>query len=86
MKAVIQIQEKFSFTSVRWFKDQYEKALGKDIDVDFSGCKYLDSSALGMLLMLRDRAAPKTVTLVGCKGDVKKILEIAQFGKLFKIS
>jgi anti-anti-sigma regulatory factor len=40
-----------------------------------------------MLLMLRDRAksAAREVTLAGCRGAVKQILDIANFGKLFKI-
>jgi anti-anti-sigma factor len=48
---------------------------------------YLDSSALGMLLMLRDKAkgAAREVVLTKCTGAVKQVLDIANFGKLFRI-
>lgn len=52
------------------------------------GVDYLDSSALGMLLMLRDKlgGANKEVALVGVRGNVKQVLDIANFAKLFQIS
>ena len=40
-----------------------------------------------MLLMLRDKmgGAKKDVTLAGVHGNVKQVLDIANFGKLFQI-
>jgi anti-anti-sigma factor len=57
------------------------------IQVDLGGVDYLDSSALGMLLMLRDKAkgAGKEVSLANARGSVKQVIEIANFGKLFTI-
>jgi len=48
---------------------------------------YLDSSALGMLLLLKERAgaAGKDLALVQCKDTVRQVLEIACFTKLFTI-
>jgi anti-anti-sigma factor len=48
----------------------------------------LDSSALGMLLMLRDKMSGvnKDVSLTGVQGNVKQVLDIANFGKLFRIA
>jgi anti-anti-sigma factor len=48
---------------------------------------YLDSSGLGMLLMLREKAqaANKTVSLRNCRGAVRQVLDIANFAKLFTI-
>ena len=48
----------------------------------FSGVDYLDSSALGMFLMLRDKlgGANKEVALTGVRGNVKQVLDIANFG------
>lgn len=53
--------------------------------VDLQFTEYMDSSALGMLLVLRDRVnnAQKSVKLLNPKPDVRKILEIANFDKLF---
>jgi len=57
----------------------------QSLDIDLSHVDYLDSSALGMLLLLKERAAAKNIALalVGCTGTVKQILEIANFSKLF---
>lgn len=54
---------------------------------DLSGSEYADSAALGMLLLARDTAAGKGISLVlkGAKGQVKRIMEVAKFGALFTI-
>jgi anti-anti-sigma factor len=89
--AVIQLQGRFDFNTHREFRDITESAISGDgvqeIQVDLGLVDYLDSSALGMLLMLRDRArnANKTVALTNCKGSVRQVLDIANFGKLFAI-
>ncbi len=59
----------------------------REIAINFKQVDYLDSSALGMLLLLREKseAAGKSVSLIGLQGMVKQVLEIANFGKLFSI-
>jgi len=56
--------------------------------VDFAITRYLDSSALGMLLLLREQTKGDRdkVELIHVSGDVLKILEVAQFSQLFTIS
>ncbi len=89
--AVIRLEGRFDFNTHREFRDATEAALGTDgvteVQVDLGAVDYLDSSALGMLLMLRDRArtAGKGVALVNCRGSVRQVLDIANFGKLFPI-
>jgi len=58
------------------------------IVVDLSFTDYLDSSALGMLLVLREKSASQSnrVEIKGAHAEVKKILEIANFDKLFTLS
>jgi anti-anti-sigma regulatory factor len=48
---------------------------------------YLDRSALGMLLLLRDHAGGDTanIKIMNCNPDVKKILTISNFEQLFSI-
>ena len=60
----------------------------KLIDVDLSGTEYMDSSALGMLLVLRDKVAgdKSAIRIKNARAEVKKILEIASFDKLFTLS
>jgi anti-anti-sigma factor len=55
--------------------------------VDLTGVDYLDSSALGMLLMVRDKAssANKAILLANAQSGVKQVLDIANFSKLFKM-
>jgi anti-anti-sigma factor len=59
----------------------------KQIEINLSNTDYLDSSALGMLLVLHDKMKNdrNAVQIKNAKSDVKKILEIANFNKLFTI-
>lgn len=91
-QARIQLSGRFDFNSHREFRDAVDKALGSpgttEVAVDLGNVAYLDSSALGMLLMLRDKmgGASKEVALTGVRGNVKQVLDIANFGKLFQIA
>jgi anti-anti-sigma factor len=60
----------------------------KQIEIDLLGTDYLDSSALGMLLVLRDKVAgnKSAISIKNARAEVKKILEIANFDKLFTLS
>lgn len=90
--ARIQLQGRFDFGAHREFKTSYEAPLGaldiRELEIDMGGVEYLDSSALGMLLLLRERAdgARKSVTLSNCRGAVRQVLDTANFGKLFQIT
>lgn len=90
-KAVLRLAGRFDFHSHRDFRGAYELALEdrtvREIEIDFHEVDYLDSSALGMLLLLREKAEAvgKSVTLARLRGTVKQVLEIANFGKLFSI-
>jgi len=56
-------------------------------EVDFTETQYLDSSALGMLLLLREQTKgdKSRVTLKNVGEAALKILSIAQFQQLFNI-
>lgn len=90
-KATVRLSGRFDFNTHREFRTAYEAVMEKSgvtqVVIDLGGVDYLDSSALGMLLMLRDRCetSKKSVSLCGVKGSVKQVLDIANFGKLFKI-
>lgn len=89
--ATIHINGRFDFNKQRDFKDSYEPQLNNAavnaIEIHLDGVDYLDSSALGMLLMLRERTAAVGKSLKLCKpgAGVAQILDIANFSKLFKI-
>jgi anti-anti-sigma factor len=90
-RAAIKLRGRFDFNTHREFRDAMDVAVAdtsaREVAVDLGEVDYLDSSALGMLLMLRDKArmADKQVLLVNCRGAVKQVLDIANFGKLFSI-
>ncbi|HMV52114.1 MAG TPA: STAS domain-containing protein [Rhodocyclaceae bacterium] len=90
--AVIQLNGRFDFNAHREFRNAMERALGlqgiDNVTIEMSRVAYLDSSALGMLLMLRDKARStnRSVVLSGVNDAVRKVLDIANFGKLFPIS
>jgi len=89
--AVLRLRGRFDFNAHREFREAIDNAIGqadaKEVQVDLGGVDYLDSSALGMLLMLRDRCkgANKVVSLANCRGAVKQVLDIANFSRLFQI-
>jgi len=90
-RAVLNLNGRFDFHSHRDFRSAYEAVLEvaevRDFEINFRQVDYLDSSALGMLLLLREKAeaAGKNVALAGLQGMVKQVLEIANFGKLFTV-
>ncbi|EAR08000.1 STAS domain-containing protein [Reinekea blandensis] len=86
----IKVSGRFDFSSHQEFRQIYE-SVPADVTrytVDMSDATYLDSSALGMLLLMRDHAGGDnaSIEIVNCNDDVKKILTISNFGQLFKIS
>lgn len=87
---IIRIKGRFDFGAHQQFRDAYEKALPKPkaFTIDLKEANYLDSSALGMLLLLRDHAGGEAaqVEIVNSNTDVRKILAISNFDKLFAIS
>ena len=91
-KAVIKLTGRFDFNTHREFRGAYEPLIGdagvRSVLVDFSGVDYLDSSALGMLLLLREKLAAvrKEAELTGVTGAVKQVFDIANFARLFRIS
>ncbi|MHB9117284.1 MAG: STAS domain-containing protein [Burkholderiales bacterium] len=83
------LKGRFDFNSQRLFRSSYDAPLGnsevKQLEIDMGDVEYLDSSALGMLLLLKERASAvgKDIVLANCRGTVKQVLEIANFNKLF---
>jgi len=89
-KLTISIKGRFDFGRHQEFRESYEHLRQKpqSIVVDLKEATYLDSSALGMLLLLRDHAGgdQSDVRVINSNSDVRKILAISNFDKLFDIS
>ncbi|PTS82739.1 anti-anti-sigma factor [Pseudomonas sp. HMWF032] len=86
----ILIQGRFDFGAHQEFRNAYERvnSTPQRYVVDLQDTTYLDSSALGMLLLLRDHAGGDSaqIRLLNCNPDVRKILAISNFEQLFKIA
>ena len=89
---LIFIDGRFDFTLHKDFRDVYTNSgsnntITKYI-IDLSSTNYMDSSALGMLLLLREYAGGESadIEVKGCSPEIKEILEISNFDRLFKIN
>jgi len=89
---ILRIEGRFDFNTQREFRETTSMLLQDTnahvVQIDLGDVDYIDSSALGMLLMFRDklRAANKTISLANCRGSVKQVLDIAKFDKLFPMN
>ena len=87
----IEIEGRFDASSLDEFRKCYEEISSDDAphfyNVDLKNAVYLDSSALGMLLVLRDYAGGESaqITISNCSPEVKKIFSISSFEQLFTI-
>ncbi len=88
-KVTIAVAGKFDFQLYDEFRASYAETAGSGVEyvVDLSDTDYLDSSALGMLLLLREHAGGEAsrIEIRQASPEVRKILDVANFGKLFKI-
>ena len=85
-KAIIKIDGPFDFNAGQEFRKNYEQILSQEgleaIDIDLATVNVLDSGALGMLLLLREKAKVN-ISLLNSKGGVRQLLEVANFHKMF---
>ena len=89
----IEVPEIFNFDVSREFRRAYE-SLDKGtealnvVTVDFSSTRVMDSSALGMLLVLRSyfEDVCDNVRLVNCDTHVAKLLSVAKYDRYFSIT
>ena len=88
-KTVISVAGRFDFSLHQQFRDAYSQCTGQNFDyvLDLSRTEYMDSSALGMILLLKDHVEIHSSKLVISKPSdtVNKILEIAQFHRLMTV-
>lgn len=89
--ACISVAGRFEFETHRDFKNAYlpllDKATIREIEIDMNRVSFLDSSALGMLMLLHERAANagKSVFLVNVSDYAGKVLSTSNFDRLFVI-
>lgn len=86
---MITIDERFDFSLHQQFRESYTEVTEQGLTyiLDLSSTEYMDSSALGMILLLKDHVQLYGGNLIISKPSdtVRKILEIAQFQRLMTI-
>lgn len=87
----IHLEGRFDFAARRAFAAARDQALAegqRHIQVKFTGVDYVDSAALGMLLILREKAhwSGKSVSLADCRDHIRQLIEVAKFDQLFSVS
>jgi len=85
----IAIEERFDFSVHQLFREAYADCNtdGTLFILDLAKTSYMDSSALGMILLLKDHVdkISGVLKIVNPNEAVHKILEIAQFHRLMTI-
>jgi anti-anti-sigma factor len=87
----IHVGKHFIFPGHRQFRSAYSTliidSLVHTIEIDLANVVKLDSSALGMLLILRDKSklVGKSLLLVRPNQMVASVFEISNFHKLFSV-
>lgn len=88
-QVTISVSQQFDYSLHQAFRDAYRnvKAAGTTFKVDLSRATYMDSSALGMILLLKEHADKLGGNVVISKPNesVHKILTIANFDQFVTI-
>ncbi|MGD9788003.1 MAG: STAS domain-containing protein [Sulfuricellaceae bacterium] len=80
---------RFDFTSQQQLRANYAPLLHDErvrlLEVDLGGVEFMDSTAMGMLLLLKERAAEtgKQLALTNCQGTPLTVLRMAHFNRIF---
>jgi len=86
---IIKLSGRLDFAKHQSFCEAYSSQEPDSVHhyvLDMRDLTYLDSSALGMLLLLKDFASKSAkISIINCSKDVCKIFEIANFQQLFEI-
>ncbi len=83
------VSDRFNYNVHNEFRAAYKNTPKEtQFIVDMNRTTYLDSSALGMLLLLRDHVDERSdkISIIGCNPEIKQILEMSNFTDLFDIS
>ncbi len=81
----IMIPQPFDYNARKSFLPLFKDVSGAEVLLDFRNVDHMDSSALGMLLMAREKIDSKKITLINCTNNIKDLLKLAQFHMLFTI-
>lgn len=88
-RSILRLEGRMGSGAFSRFRDAYRQAIadcsGRELALDMTEVDHIDSSAMGMLLLLQQDAVKRgiAVTLAGTQPYVQKTLRTAQFDRLF---
>ena len=85
----ITISDNFSFDLHADFRETYRDIIPTEVStvsVNLSQATYMDSSALGMLLLLDEHFENIQICIEQCPAAIQSVLNIANFDRKFTIS
>ncbi len=86
----LRLPSRFDYSYHRQFGEMYapmvESAICKEIILDFTQVEYLDSSALGMMVLLQKKFSTnnRKIKIKGARGATEEILKMANMQKIFE--
>lgn len=78
---------KCTFSDYDYFQQVLDAAASsglKEVKIFLGGLEFIDSSGLGMLLMLRERSV-SDVSLIAPQGQVERMLHVAKLTEVFNV-
>ena len=85
----LSVSGRFDYSTHGEFRKAYQDTAGDGTTyvIDLAETEYIDSSGLGMLLVLKEFAGGEKadVQIVDVRPEVRRILEIANFDRLFRM-
>jgi len=81
---------RFDISTVKDFKSRLHEEINssiKDVEVDFSGVDFIDSSGIGALLSIQKQLPSdgEPVTLINPKPPIVSVLELLRLHRVFRI-
>ncbi len=86
---ILRLPPEFNYKLQRKFREIYQNCPVDGIYViDFQQVDYIDSSTIGMLLLLREHCGNEAarITFINCAESVRALFESAHFEELFKFA
>lgn len=91
-KHTIHLPERFDFNFHRTFTAAYEPLLSdgtlQELELNFSQVQYLDSAALGMMVLMQKKFSQNKalrLSISGARGTAREIIDMANLAKLFNV-
>ncbi|MDR3439694.1 STAS domain-containing protein [Telmatospirillum sp.] len=87
--ALLRLEGRFTFTDHEAFRqliNEFGDTPPQHLTIDLNAVTYLDSAAVGMLLLLREHFDRIRIVLKGGNSTVKELIRIAKLGTLFDLA